>query len=123
MIEALSSALSGLRAYANQASVTASNISNLNTPGFNPSRAVSASVAAGGVTSTTQTPAQSTTQATTAQGPLTQDPSLQAMPEVSNVDLGGEMVNLIQAKHGYSAQTSVIKASDEMLGSLMDIKT
>lgn len=120
MIEAFSAALSGLRAYANQASVTAANISNLNTPGFNPSRSLTQSLGTtGGVTSTTQTTAQSTTP----QGPLSQDPSLQAPPEVSNVDLGGEMVNLIQAKYGYSAQTSVIKASDEMLGSLMDIKT
>ena len=113
MIEGFNSALSGLRAYARQTGVTAANISNVNTPGFNPSRTVTQAASAGGVTSTTQTP--------TAQGPMTQDPSLQAAPEVSSVDIGGEMVNLIQSKYGFSAQTGVIKASDDMLGSLMDI--
>ena len=113
MIEAFTAAPSGPRAYARQTSVTAANISNVNTPGFNPSRSVTQPVPAGGVTSTVQT--------TAAQGPMTQDPSLQATPEVSNVDIGGEMVNLIQSKYGFSAQTSVIKASDEMMGSLMDI--
>lgn len=41
--------------------------------------------------------------------------------EMSNVDIGEQMVGLIQSKYGFSAQTKVIKATDDMLGSLMDI--
>lgn len=43
--------------------------------------------------------------------------------ELSNVDMGEQMVNLIQSKSGFAAQTRVIRANDEMLGSLMDIVT
>jgi flagellar hook protein FlgE len=43
--------------------------------------------------------------------------------EVSNVDMGEQMVSLLQAKRGFTAQTKVIRAQDEMLGSLMDIVT
>jgi len=43
--------------------------------------------------------------------------------EVSNVDMAEQMVNLLQAKSSFTAQTRVIRAQDEMLGSLMDIVT
>ncbi len=46
-----------------------------------------------------------------------------ASTESGNVDLGSEMVNLIQAKNELKANTKVIKATDEMLGSLLDIKS
>ena len=50
----------------------------------------------------------------------------QLMPgsvESSNVDLTQEIVNMIIAKHGYSANIKAIKASDEMLGTLLNIKS
>ncbi len=43
--------------------------------------------------------------------------------ELSNVDIGEEMVGLIQSEHGFKAQIKTIQTSDEMLGSLLDIKT
>jgi flagellar basal-body rod protein FlgG len=43
--------------------------------------------------------------------------------EQSNVDIGRQMVNLIQAQHGFSAQIKTIQTADEMLGSLLDIKS
>lgn len=43
--------------------------------------------------------------------------------ESSNVDLTQEIVNMIIAKHGYSANAKAIKASDETLGTLLNIKT
>ena len=43
--------------------------------------------------------------------------------ESSNVDLTQEIVDLIMAKHGYSANAKAIKASDEMLGTLLNIKS
>ncbi|VAX16984.1 Flagellar basal-body rod protein FlgG, partial [hydrothermal vent metagenome] len=42
--------------------------------------------------------------------------------EQSNVDLGEEMVNLIQNEHGFKAQLKTIQTTDEMLGSILDIK-
>jgi flagellar hook protein FlgE len=43
--------------------------------------------------------------------------------ELSNVDMGEQMVGLLQAKNGYAAQTKVIRVNDEMMGSLMNIVT
>lgn len=43
--------------------------------------------------------------------------------ELSNVDIAEEMVNLITAKAAFTANTKVIKAADEMIGTLLDIKT
>ena len=42
--------------------------------------------------------------------------------ESSNVDIAEEIVNMIVAKHGYSANTKVIKAANEMLGITLNIK-
>ncbi len=42
--------------------------------------------------------------------------------EMSNVDIGQEMVSLIQSETGFKAQVKTIQAADEMLGSLMNIK-
>lgn len=42
--------------------------------------------------------------------------------EQSNVDIGSQMVNLIQSQHGFSAQVKTIQTADEMLGALLDIK-
>ncbi|MGK7345378.1 MAG: flagellar hook protein FlgE [Candidatus Nitrospinota bacterium M3_3B_026] len=43
--------------------------------------------------------------------------------EASNVDIAEQMVNLIQNKTGFSAQVKTIQTADEMLGSILDIKT
>ncbi|MBI5814441.1 MAG: flagellar hook basal-body protein [Nitrospinae bacterium] len=43
--------------------------------------------------------------------------------EMSNVDLAEQMVGLIESSYGFAAQTKMIRATDEMMGSLLDIKT
>lgn len=43
--------------------------------------------------------------------------------EQSNVDIGRQMVNLIQSQHGFNAQIKTIQTADEMLGAVLDIKT
>ncbi len=43
--------------------------------------------------------------------------------ESSNVDLAEEAINQIIAKTAFKANANVIKASDEMLGTLLDIKS
>jgi flagellar hook protein FlgE len=41
----------------------------------------------------------------------------------SNVDIAEEMVDQIIAKAAFKANVNVIKANDEMIGSLLDIKS
>lgn len=43
--------------------------------------------------------------------------------ESSNVDLATEIVNTILARQGYSASAKMVKAADEMTGTLLNIKT
>jgi len=43
--------------------------------------------------------------------------------EISNVDLAEELAAMMITKHSFAANIQMIKAGDEMLGSLLDIKT
>ena len=43
--------------------------------------------------------------------------------EGSNVDIAEEMIDQIVAKAAFKANVNVIKANDEMIGSLLDIKS
>lgn len=45
------------------------------------------------------------------------------MLEMSNVDIAAEVVDQILAKTAFKANASVIRTSDEMVGTLLDIKT
>lgn len=47
---------------------------------------------------------------------------IQGSIESSNVDIVEESVNLITASAGYKANINVIKAQDELLGTILDIK-
>lgn len=42
--------------------------------------------------------------------------------ELSNVDLGEEVVNQILAQRGFQANIRSVETADEMLGSILDIK-
>jgi flagellar hook-associated protein FlgK len=96
LMDAISSAQSGLAAAQTQFNVSANNIANLNTPGFSPSRVDSYTDSSGGVQTTTQTVA----------GPT---------------DLATEAVNMDNAKNLYDANAMVIKVANKMVGSLLDI--
>jgi len=50
-------------------------------------------------------------------------PILQGSFESSNSDLTKELVNTITGKHGFSANAKVVKTTDEMLGTVLDIKS
>ncbi|HJO57230.1 MAG TPA: flagellar basal body rod C-terminal domain-containing protein [Nitrospinaceae bacterium] len=43
--------------------------------------------------------------------------------EMSNVDIAEEMVSQITAKAAFTANARVIRAADEMIGTLLDIKS
>jgi flagellar hook protein FlgE len=45
----------------------------------------------------------------------------QGYAELSNVDLSGEMANLITAQRGFEANSKVVTASDEMLQTVVNM--
>ncbi len=103
MMEGMSAAISGVQLGALRMSVSANNVANVNTPGFEQSDLVQVDRNPGtGVGSIRKTP----------------NPN----PELSGTDLakefGGEMT---LAKTGYSASLKALKAQDEMVGSLLDV--
>ena len=107
-------AISSIKAHGRKMDVTANNVANVNTNGFKRDQAVFQEGAAGDV-----------------RVHLRKDPSA-APPdplapdapgvskELSNVDLADEMTSLIPTTIGYKVNLKVIRARDEMIGSLLD---
>ena len=112
---AISSAVSGLRASGLGVAVTANNVANATTAGFVPDQVTTSSVVTG-------------------RSPTTGDPAgggviasvRSAMPlaaaslDQSNVDLAGEFTRLIQAKAAYAQSLDLIGASERMLKQRVD---
>jgi len=114
MTAVLNAALSALDAYGKKLDVTANNIANLNTDGFKKSRAIFEEADSSGVI-------VSISKVNSPGAPIPSEEGTGKIRESSNVDLGEEIVNLKTTKHGYQANLKVVKAEDEMLGSLFDI--
>lgn len=131
MTDALSIALSGLRAQTTRLAATASNIANASTSGTVPNADPSApastlytpvtvdfsSQAGGGVSAQVRPDPDAYS--------VIYDPSsgyanADGLVAVPNVDLAQEAVNLLETKALYKANLSVIKTQDEMLGDLLD---
>jgi len=114
MISAIYPALSALRAFGQKLGVTGNNITNINTNGFKKSRADFEEAFPSGVNvsiSRVETPGVY----------LPPDPDTGAPQESSNVSVDEERVNLITAKHAYTANLKTIEAEEETLGTLFDI--
>ena len=105
---ALNIAASGLDAAATQVDVAASNIANLNTPGYQPQRADLVTLSGGGVGVAGISSGTNGGANTSADGG-------------SNVDLANEMMQLTRAKLLYSANAVVLRAANQMLGTLLDV--
>ena len=114
MTAVLNTALSALDAYGKKLDVTANNIANLNSDGFRKSRAIFEEADPSGVI-------VSISRVNTPGAPIPAEDGAGKPRESSNVDLAGEIVDLKTTKHGYQANLKVVKAEDEMLGSLFDI--
>ncbi len=115
MIFSANSTLSSLRAYDTKMAVSANNVANAESEGFKKSRAIFKEGAGGtlGVQiDRIDTP-----------GPLVQvsEDAQYVAKEMSNVDLGEEIPQTILTQRGYEANLAMVKVSDEMLGSLLDI--
>lgn len=137
MMDAVSIALSGLRAQQTRLAAGASNIANVSTTGSVPAVPPSApapttavvykpldvnlsSLATGGV--------RADVTANEGGYSLVYDPSSpyangEGMVAAPNVDLTREIVNLTEIKHSFKANLAVLKTQDEMLGALLDTTT
>jgi len=116
MLSAIHTALSGLAAYAKQVEVTAHNVANVNTDGFKKSHTEFVSVGSGGVLPVVrkdESPGP-TVLSDRGHGPT--------MVELSNVDLAEEAVNQILARRGFEANIQTLKTSDDLLGTILDMK-
>jgi len=117
MLSGIYSGLSALQAIQTRTQSTANNTANINTDGFKKTRVTMVEAEPqGGVTTNVQrveTP-----------GPMVYEPTQngEVLVEKSNVDLVEELPQMMIDRRAFQANIKTIKAQDEMLGSLLDIK-
>ena len=92
-----------------QLNVTAQNVANADTPGYQSARVDLVELSTGGV----------------AVGGITRDASAGAMlphgQQGSNVDLAAQMENLRREQMLYGANAAVVRVADQMTGTLLDM--
>jgi flagellar hook protein FlgE len=115
MIFSVSSTISSLRAHATKMAVSANNIANVETEAFKKSRTLLQEGPKGSVEvqiDRIDTP-----------GHIIQDieDDQYVAKEMSNVDLGEEIPQTVLTQRGYEVNLTMVRVSDEMLGSLLDI--
>jgi flagellar basal-body rod protein FlgC len=109
-MDALSNAVSGLRAAQLQVDVAANNVANVNTPGFQPSVTEQESQAGGGVAA----------HVAAGQAPPNL-PNVPAADQPSGTDLTTEMAALVTGPIAYAANGRVIDFSVQATRSLLDV--
>lgn len=116
MISGIQSALSGLQAFTTKVEKNANNIANMNTDGFKRDRVLLSEQPPQGV--------RATVDKVTTPGPLVAEMTAEGegYVEQSNVDLSEEMPDLLLNRQGFAANLKTLKAGDEMMQSLLDIK-
>ena len=114
MSNAADIALSAIRALDRANDVIAHNIANVNTGGFQKSRAATAQAAAGGVTLSVE-------QLNLPLDTVTLGGESQMAPETSNVTVGEELVALMVNGRSYQANIQALKTTEEMQGTLFDL--
>ena len=115
MDSSLNTAISSIRAHERKLGVTANNVANVKTNGFKRDRAVLKEGPAGDVRVSIHRE-----DAPSPADPLAPDaPGVQK--SLSNVDLTAEMPGLVSTTVGYKANLKVVRARDDMIGSLLDI--
>ena len=114
MLNGIDPALSVLRALGKKVEVTANNVANVDTEGFKKRRAILQEAQPSGVTVSIE-------QVNTPGAPLPPDEGKTGIRESSNVAVEEETVDLITTGHAYTANVKVLKAEDEILGTLLDV--
>ena len=114
MSNAVDIALSAIRALDRANDVIANNIANVNTGGFQKSRAVTVQDTGGGV-------ALSVEQFRLPIDTVTLGGQAPNVPQRSNVDLGEEFIAQMVNRRGYEANIQTLKTTLEMQGTLFDL--
>ena len=114
MSNAADIALSAIRALNRANEVIANNIANVNTGGFQKSRATTAQAATGGVTLRVE-------QLNLPIDMVTLGGESQTAPETSTVALDEELIALMVNRRSYSANIQTLKSTEEMQGTLFDL--
>jgi flagellar basal-body rod protein FlgC len=114
--------LSALRAFGVKSQVTANNVANVNTDGFQKSRVDLMEGAASGVEVSISKPG-SPEKRGAAMVPLAGGPgeSDNNQKKPSDVDIAEEMVSMMTTENFYSANTKMVQSKDAMLGTLIDM--
>lgn len=115
-MQGIHSSLSGLQLQTKKLDATSNNIANINTDGYKEKNIVPEEGKNGGVSSTLKTNEEP--------GPQVVETRSEGdrVVEKSNVNLPGQLVNLIESGRGFEANLKTLKTQDEMLGTLLDIK-
>ena len=114
MLNGIDPALSALRALGKKVEVTANNVANVDTDGFKKKRAIFQEGSPSGVTVSIE-------QVNTPGAPLLSEAGRTGRCESSNVAVEEETVDLIATGHAYTANVKLLKAEDEILGTLFDM--
>ena len=109
---ALNIGITSLRAYQSGLDISSNNIANANTSGFQPQQAQFQEAIAGGVV-------VNISQNGSAASGLSTSAALGT--EANSTDLATELVNTIEYKAGFQFSAQIVKAADEVLGTLIDI--
>ncbi|MCA1797256.1 MAG: flagellar basal body protein [Geobacteraceae bacterium] len=109
MISAVNSAVSALQVQGTRQEVTANNVANSNTAGFEPSRVVSQEGIQGGVNASVDTPAP--------QEPVDASRNVN---QPSRTDIATEMLESQQTTQTYKANLQTVGTANTMQGSLLD---
>ncbi|MFA7384427.1 MAG: flagellar basal body rod C-terminal domain-containing protein [Desulfurivibrionaceae bacterium] len=117
MISGIHSALSGLTAIQKKIEANVNNVANVNTDGYKKTR----------VTLQEQEPqgTQVVAQQIQTPGPLVPEQTSlgETMVEKSNVELSEELPSMMLSRRFFQANLKIVQVQDEMLGSLLDIKS
>ena len=117
MISGIHSALSGLTAIQKKIESNANNVANINTDGYKKTR----------VTLHEQEPQgiEAVVQQIQTPGPIVYEQTSggDALVEQSNVELGEELPSMMLSRRFFQANLKTVQVQDEMLGSLLDIKS
>lgn len=120
-ITALTSGTAGLTANQRALDVAANNVANVNTPGYQPqaARFQESSPAGTGVTLSVEGRRLS------AQENGATQPTQNTAPEnrPNGVGLAGELTDTLVYQAGFNLSANVVKAADQALGSLIDVKS
>ena len=117
MISPLNSALSAVQAYSTKIAANSDNIANSATPEYKRTRVTLSDAQPTGV--------QATTSKTTNPGPIVYDRTSAGLEpfEQSNVELGRELPDMMLNSHMIKANLKTLQAADELIGSVLDLKT